>query len=99
MKYLKFYEAFKSKGISNTIKFLREKGFVFYDTKHCNVPKSTLVNKGYMKTVEKYDFKRDKKYSVCVCTYQGYAFIVRCLKRAGYIKPNSPIPNAAALVI
>jgi hypothetical protein len=25
MKYLKFYEAFKSKGISNTIKFLREK--------------------------------------------------------------------------
>ena len=25
MKYLKFYEAFKSKGISNTLKFLREK--------------------------------------------------------------------------
>ena len=25
MKYLKFYESFKSKGISNTLKFLKEK--------------------------------------------------------------------------
>ena len=25
MKYLKFYEAFKSKGVSNTLKFLKDK--------------------------------------------------------------------------
>ncbi len=93
--------AISGMGPNNLFKFLREKGIIFYNSQSCNVPKSTLVNKGYMKTVEKYDFKRDKKYSVCVCTYQGYAFIVRCLKRAGYIKPNSPndpTPNAEALI-
>ncbi|MBO1065148.1 MULTISPECIES: phage regulatory protein/antirepressor Ant [Nostocales] len=87
-------------GPNNLFKFLREKGFVFYDAQHCNVPKSTLVEEGYMRTAQKYDFKRDRNYSVCVCTFKGYSFIMRQLKKAGYTIPSdSPTPNAAALVI
>ncbi|MBN3962242.1 phage antirepressor KilAC domain-containing protein [Nostoc sp. NMS8] len=86
-------------GPNNLFKFLRNKGFVFYDNQRCNIPKSTLVNDGYFKTVQKYDFKRDKNYSVCVCTFKGYSFIMKQLKKAGYTIPSdSPTTNAAALV-
>lgn len=91
--------AIRGMGPNNLFKFLRDKGFVFYDAQGCNVPKSTLVEKGYMRTAQKYDFKRDKSYSVCVCSYKGYSFIVRQLKKAGYTIPSdTTTPNAAALV-
>ncbi|MEA5605477.1 phage regulatory protein/antirepressor Ant [Nostoc sp. UHCC 0252] len=86
-------------GPNNLFKFLRDKGFVFYDNQGCNIPKSTLVNDGYLRTVQKYDFKRNRNYSVCVCTFKGYSFIMKHLKKAGYTIPSdSPTTNTAALV-
>ena len=91
--------AISGMGPNNLFKFLRDKGFVFINSQGCNVPKSTIVEKGYMKTVEKYDYTRNKSYSVCVCTYKGYSFIVRQLKKAGFTTPpDTTTPNAAALV-
>ncbi|QSV70072.1 MAG: hypothetical protein HEQ20_03960 [Aphanizomenon flos-aquae KM1D3_PB] len=85
-------------GPNKLFQLLRDKGYIYYDYQGCNVPKSTLVKKKYMKSVEKYDFKRDKKYSVCAVTYKGYEFIVRLLKRLGYIS-DTPTPNAGVLPI
>ena len=91
--------AISGMGPNKLFKFLRDKGFVFINSQGCNVPKSTIVEKGYMRTVEKYDHTRNRSYSVCVCTYKGYSFIVRQLKKAGFTTPpDTTTPNAAALV-
>lgn len=84
-------------GPNKLFEFLRNKGFLYYDPQGCNIPKAKLCEQGYMKTVEKYDYKRRRSYSVCVVTFKGYSFIVRCLKDAGYLIPDSPTPNAVVL--
>ena len=63
-----------------------------------NSPYQTYVNKGYFEQKTKINPHRGDTYLVTLVSYKGFSFIYRQLKKAGYISPDSPTPNAAALV-